>query len=700
MAIELTFYYILYMKNNDEIHANDLLDQLKKHVDTSQIVEKAPLEEDHEKTPTPPPLEKLFGHDALRRKGNGPRTVTKAKPIPSARRRGMTDMNDPTKARIDEAEYDLKRIFGIVDDETKESPPSVLRARQTQREADPFDDLTVEQKKTIASDYRKQLRWQRLSLWILALMIVATMVWENTALFGFRLPEYLNPTLYPVVNGWIAIQWMVWSILLLPETFLSKKKNERGAAPRRIFAVMVIAHILYLLFRIVFLPNEPMISFCAAVLFCAFWTKYCYFGAIKREYMAFCVAFSSKEKYTLRMLEGEEAHLERIALKNEVSESMRYFAVERIKSVRGFNREINRPGSVKRPISLLIPMCILIGVGFGWFGWTMTKSLSDAVAIGMGGYLLSMPISLLYVFYAPMTSLARGAHHVNAAVIGERAMDEYAPPAIVTFTDSEMFPADQVKLLKVKAMNDADISKVIGYASAIFCATGGALGEMFSMIVSDTGYTADMDFITVSEDGLEAAVDGELVMVGTRTYLRERGIRVPADERDSKSDAAIMYMAISRIAVGRMELEYEMDEDFEEIAKNLFRSGIGVAIKTFDPNINREFLERRIQWGGDMPLKIVRGKEKKDRIRQRESAESLLLSSNRSGLFESLKACRITRAIMQTGVGFAVLFMLASIPIYWLVLTMIGMSEVTSLNVLVYQLIGLLPMLTITKLFG
>ena len=38
------------------------------------------------------------------------------------------------------------------------------------------------------------------------------------------------------------------------------------------------------------------------------------------------------------------------------------------------------------------------------------------------------------------------------------------------------------------------VSKVIGYASAIFCATGGALGEMFSMVVSDTGYTADMDF--------------------------------------------------------------------------------------------------------------------------------------------------------------------------------------------------------------
>ena len=161
-----------------------------------------------------------------------------------------------------------------------------------------------------------------------------------------------------------------------------------------------------------------------------------------------------------------------------------------------------------------------------------------------------------------------------------------------------------------------------------------------------------------------------------------------------------MYLAISRQTVGRMELVYEMDEEFEEIAQNLFRSGVCVAIKTFDPNINRLFMERRIRWNGDMPLKIVRGKEKKDRILHHESAESLLLASTQSSLFETVKACRTTRTLMQIGVVLAGLSMLVAIPGYWLVLKMIGISEVTSLNVLVYQLIWLLPMVGMTKLFG
>ena len=687
------------MKKNDEIHANDLLDKLKKHVDTPQIVEKVTLEEETEKE-QPHPLEKLFGHDALRRRGNSPRMVAKAKPIPPAKRRSGEDTLDPTKARIDEADYDLKAIFGIKEDTPDEKKQTRTRSRESKKAEDPYDHLTVAEKKSIASDYRKQIRVQRISLWILAFMMFLTLIWENTALFGVKLPDYLDIKQYPAVNGWIAIQWMVLSVVLPPETFRSKRKFERVGAPRRIYVVMVITHTLYILFRIAFLPNAPMITFCLPVLFCGFLAKYCTFGAIKREYMAFCVAFSSKEKYTLRMLDRSESELERSALAKQVPKSTSYFAVERTRSVLGFHREINRPGSVKRPVKLLVPASVAVGICFGFLGWSLSKSLSDALVVGMGGYLLTMPVSLLYVFYAPMTALARGAYQSNAAVMGERAMDEYAPPAVVTFADSDVFSPDQVKLMGVKVFDDADMSKVIGYASAIFCATGGALGEMFSLIVSDTGYTADMDFITVSENGLEAAVDGELVMIGTRDYLRERGVRVPADKRDLDTDEAVMYLAIARKTVGRMELVYEMDEEFEEIAQNLFRSGVCVAIKTFDPNINRQFMERRIHWNGDMPLKIVRGKEKKDRILYNEAAESLLLASSQGGLFETLKACRTTRTLMQIGVVLAGLAMLVTIPGYWMVLKMLGIDEVTSLNILIYQLIWLLPMVGITKLFG
>lgn len=692
------------MKKKDEVHADDLLDKLKKHVEPPRIApeKKRQESEGSETSSQPKTLEELFGHSFIRRGSSSEtRSVTKAKPIPPERRQKAPGPADPTKARLDETKYDLQAIFGLKEEEQEESPtmPSQRKAAP-EKSADPYDRLTSQEKKALAAEYRKKLFRLRVRILLLGLLSIFALLWENAGGFGIDLPAFFDAARYPAVAGWIAVQLMVFGALLVPEAFYRKGSEERGGAPVRLFTVMLVVHLIYIALCLLTASGGAMSTFCLPVLVCGLLAKLCSFGAVKREYLAFCVAFSSKEKYTLRLLEGADADLERDALRDIVPEDTRYFAVERIRSVLGFKREINARSSVKRPVHLLIPAAILAGLCFGMIHWSSSNSLTESLTVGMGAFVLTMPLSLLYIFYAPMTTLSTGAHHTHAAVMGERALDEYAPPSVVTFQDSEVFPPEQVQLVGVKVFGSADLSKVIGYASAIFCATGGALGEMFSLVVSDTGYTADMDFITVSENGVEAAVDGELVMVGSRVFLRENGIQVPYDGRDLETDDAVMYMAIAREAVARMEVSYEMDEDFENIARNLFRSGVCVAIKTFDPNINRTFLEKRIRWGGDMPLKIIRGKEKKDRILQRESAESIILSGTKRGLFETVKFCRTTRHLMQIGVVLGVLSMLAAVPLYWLLLKMLGTEQVTSLNLLIYQLIWVLPMLVITKLFG
>ena len=694
-------------RKKDEVHADDLLDQLKKHVAPPVIQpEKSKTDgadAEPETAQRPKTLEELFGHSFISRgSGSEIRAVTKARPIPPERREKAPGPADPTKARIDETEYDLQAIFGMKEETSDDqaTPTPARRKSGSEKPADPYDALSADEKKRIAADYRKKLWKMRGGILLLLLLTVFALIWENADAIGFGLPDFLDQTRFPVVSGWIAIQLAVWGAALVPEVFGIGKTDGKNVAPIRLFAIMLIVHTAYVVVRMLLLPDTPMLTFCLPVLSSGVLAKLCSYGAVKREYLAFTVAFSSKEKYTLRLLEGTDADLERSALRDHMPEETRYFAVERVRSVLGFKREMRARSSVKRPVKLLTVLALLVGVGFGIMFWSSTGSLATALSVGVGGFFLSMPLSLLYVFYAPLTTLSAGAHHTNAAVMGERALDEYAPPSVVTFQDSEVFPPEQVQLVGVKVFGEADLSKVIGYASAIFCATGGSLGEMFSLVVSDTGYTADMDFITVSENGVEAAVDGELVLVGSRSFLRDAGIRVPADDRDLASDAAVMYMAISREAVARLEISYEMDEDFEGIAQNLFRSGVCVAIKTFDPNINRAFMEKRIRWGSDMPMKVIRGKEKKDRILRREAAESILLSRTKRGLFETVKFCRTTRHLIQIGVGLAVLSLLAAIPVYWLLLKMVGTQQVTSLNLMIYQLVWLLPTLVITKFFG
>ena len=689
------------MKNKDEISAEDLLGQLRKHIDQPVI----PQEDDAASADAngrPTTLEELFGHQFIRRGSNTQtRAVTKAQPIQPAKKQDVEAPADLTKAQIDETQYDLRAIFGM--NEKAESTPVVQTPKPKKKTvADPYDHLSVKEKKKLAQEYRKKMFKQRLSIVMFVLLAAFALFWENAAFFGMEdmLPALLNYVKYPAASGWMAIQLMVWAAVLFPEAFATKDPKHSRSNPTQIFVAVWLLHCLYLLARILFFTDHPMLSFSLPVLLAGLLAKFYAYGALKREYLSFCVAFSAQDKYTLRMLEGDAAELERNELKDCMPEETRFFAVEKVRSVLGFKREMHTRGSVKRPVRLLIPGAIFMGICFGMIWWSSSHSAVESLAVGMGMIMISMPFSLLYVFYAPMTALSNIAFNSGSAVIGERAMDEYTAPAVVVFHDSEVFPSDRVQLVGVKVFDPFDPSKVLDYASAIFCATGGALGDMFSDMVAETGYTADMDFITVSDSGIKAAVNGDPVCIGSRAFLIEEGIAVAENERDLGSDDAIMYVAIGRVAAARIEVSYEMDENFESIARNLFRAGICVAIKTFDPNINRVFLEKRIRWGGDMPLKIIRGREKKDRILRNESAESLLLSASQRGLFETVKFCRTTRNLMQIGVILACLSMLAAIPILWAILKFMGFEQLTSMTLLIYQLIWLLPMLVITKLFG
>lgn len=703
------------MDKKDKIHAEDLLEKLQKHIATPEIPEEKSDEIDdtpeEEVEPKPTTLEELFGHTFIDRKSSrsAQKSLVKAAPKKLKRPEKKEEAADKTKAKIDETDYNLMAIFGMDSDDEQEAERAreAIKAEQAKAEEksepDAYDHLTAADKKRITLDYRKGLRQRALRLLLLLLLGGVVLLWELAALFGASLPAFLDRSAYPVTTGWLAIQIMVFAAILVSGTLRAfrKQKGEKvRATPEMIFFALLIAHTFYLLVCIVAFSSHTMVTYCFPVVLSAIYCELYHYYEWKREYRTFRIAFSPKYKYTLREAKEQSAKSEREALGDCMPEDTRFFMVERIKNVESFHKLFSAQGPVKRPIKLILPAALVIALGFGVTIFASSDSFETAFSATMGVIAMVMPVSLLYVFYAPMASLSDLAFGQNAAVVGEGAMEEYTPPAAVVFTDADLFAPEDIQLVGVKVYENADLSKVLGYASAIFCETGGALGEMFASIVESTGYTADMDFITVDDDGLRAAVNGELVLVGSLEYMKQEGITVPFDSRNFDSENCIMYLAIGRKLAAKMEIAYELDREFESVAKNIFRSGMGVAIKTFDPNISRAMLEAHIRWGGDMPLKIVRGKDKNDRIALKESAPGWIVASSRRGLFETIKLCGATRHLMQTGVVLAALSMLVSIPVIWLILRFGNPGHINAITAAIYQAIWLLPAVSVTKLFG
>lgn len=700
----------------EKVHAEDLLVKLQKHIGTPEIPEEKPSEanEQSEKTTESKPttLEELFGHTFIDRKSSraAQKALVKSGPKKIKRPEKKSDTADKTKTKIDETDYNLRTIFGMDEDDASDEQSegealgaAANAAAEAVSEPDAYDHLTESEKKKVAAEYRKGLRLRALRLLALLLLGALVLVWELAGLVGVSLPALLDRSAFPVSSGWLGVQVMVFAALLVSGTFRAfrREKGERSQpTPELIFFALLLVHTAYLLIRIVAFSGHTMTTFCFPVMLSAIYCELYHYYEWKREYRTFRIAFSSKFKYTLHEAKEQSAKSEREALADCMPEDTRFFMVEQIKNVESFHKLFHAHGPVKRPIKLILPAAGFIALFFGVLVLASSKSIETAMTLTMGVFAMTMPISLLYVFYAPMASLSDMAYNQHSAVVGEGAMEEYTPPAAVVFTDADLFAPEDIQLVGVKVYENADLSKVLGYASAIFCETGGALGEMFASIVEATGYTADMDFITVDDDGVRAAVNGELVLVGNLEYMKHEGITVPYDSRNFDSENCIMYLAIGRRLAAKMEIAYELDREFESIAKNIFRSGMCVAIKTFDPNISRSMLAEHIHWGGDMPLKIVRGKDKNDRIALKESAAGWIVSANRRGLFETVKFCGATRHLMQTGVVLAALSMLVSIPVVWLVLQFGSAAHINAITAAIYQAVWLLPAISVTKLFG
>ena len=57
------------------------------------------------------------------------------------------------------------------------------------------------------------------------------------------------------------------------------------------------------------------------------------------------------------------------------------------------------------------------------------------------------------------------------------------------------------------------------------------------------------------------------------------------DMLETSGEASIMYMVCDDVVSAKMYVQYTIDPDFEFALRRLYKAGICIGIKTFDPNV-------------------------------------------------------------------------------------------------------------------
>ena len=312
--------------------------------------------------------------------------------------------------------------------------------------------------------------------------------------------------------------------------------------------------------------------------------------------------------------------------------------------------------------------------------------------------LVAVPASFFISISRPAAVLERKLHRLGTVICGWQGVTGMLGKAAVPLCDNDMFPRGTTKMNGVKFYGDHDPEEVIAYAAALFRATGGGLAPLFEdLLVSRNG--PKYDAVRVRKypgGGVGGEVDGEPVLVGTLQFLKDMGVEVPPGTMVNQA----VHLSIDGQLAGLFAINYNRSKySASGLATLGGDSQLTAVITAGDFLLNDDFLKSKF---GISPKRVafpdLRDRFSLNRIGPEEGTPALALVT-REGLAPAAYAITGARALRTSYRLGLTIHMIGGIlgMLIMLVLAILGSVELlTPLNVLLYQLIWMIPGLLVT----
>ena len=219
-----------------------------------------------------------------------------------------------------------------------------------------------------------------------------------------------------------------------------------------------------------------------------------------------------------------------------------------------------------------------------------------------------MPLTLFGAHRYLFAMLTFRVSEERVGIADEMTVYDYAHTGVMTFEDTEAFPAGSVQLNGIKLCGDFRLDKALYLTASVFDAVGGPLNGVFRVSTSDINISDNVDIRALFENGIDARVNHDDVLIGTKAFLEARGVSVFRDVEDERAEqgrACVLYLAYMGTLSAKFHLNYRMSDAFESNVEYYAKHGVTSAILTADPLLNRAFLDR-ISYVSEYDVRIVK----------------------------------------------------------------------------------------------
>jgi cation transport ATPase len=350
----------------------------------------------------------------------------------------------------------------------------------------------------------------------------------------------------------------------------------------------------------------------------------------------------------------------------------------------------------------LIPLVFLGGVAMFVVMYAMGREVVEAYSAFSVIIAASVPVTAFFMISLPVVSANRiGAKH-STAFVGNAIAEEYSSASVLSFADTEVYPASLVKITNIRMYGDFRIDAVITDLAKVFSHVGGPLSKVLAATLSgEVEKPALIRVIESANDGLCVTMDGHNYFLGKKSYMRRYRFEAPNDDGDDVYEnnvGSIMYVVIDEKLAAKLYIKYTVNPLFDSLLKDMYRAGLCLGVKTLDPNINNELINSAVKFK-KCPIAVLRGNDPADVAGEVERVDSgVVCNSTLHNFLKMFALCDKTRHITKCNVAVSIISVaLSFVAVAFLAVTG-GLAGLDSIHAVAFQMFWLLPVWLISFL--
>ena len=336
-------------------------------------------------------------------------------------------------------------------------------------------------------------------------------------------------------------------------------------------------------------------------------------------------------------------------------------------------------------------------------GIAITAGVLSGIVTGIrlfgASLLVAVPATAHIAVSRPTATLERKMHKLGAVLCGWQGISALNTKVAFPLSSEDLFPSGSVKMNGLKFYGSRNPDQVVAYTTAVMAADDGGLAPLFNQLLeSRNGYHFEVETLRrYPNGGVGGIVNGEAVLVGTRSFMKEMGVEIPEGAKISQA----VYAAIDGVLNGVFAITYNKTKVAALGLTTLCAyRGLTPVVTSGDFMLTEEFIAGKFGVNTRhmaFPERKVRNALAARRPNEETEVVALTTQEGLAGAAYAVTGARTLRSTCVTGVAVQMVGGILGLLIM-LALTLVHAEYlVTPENLLLYELVWMIPGLLITE---